>query len=119
MDGSLLESIERALAGQRCAWHITSSPDATSPWISAHRPDRALPAQGWKLHVSSFGCHAAETLRRVLPVLVTRGETFKVVASIDWLGQINRWNAGLAQIGKFITVYPRCEHDAVEVSMAL
>ena len=77
-----------------------------------------LPAQGWKLHVSSFGSHAAETLRRVLPVLVARGEAFKVVASIDWLGQINRGNAGLAQIGKFITVYPRCEHEAVEVGLA-
>lgn len=80
---------------------------------------RALPAQGWKLHVSAEVPSAGEVLRRALPVLLERNVAFKVLSSVARLGAMNDGRGGLGQVGKFITVYPRDEEEAVSVAVAL
>ncbi|MCU7820314.1 lanthionine synthetase LanC family protein [Kitasatospora sp. DSM 101779] len=89
------------------------------PWICALPPGPDLPRQGWKLHVSSYVSTASETLRRALPALATHGVAFKVMGSLRWLERLNLGAAGIAQVGKFITVYPQDEDSALEVAAAL
>ena len=93
--------------------------DAEQPWIVAEPADFRAPAQGWKLHVASYASGAAETLARALPVIVAARAAFKVVGSLAWLGGLNRGAAGLAQVGKFVTVYPASDGAAVELALAL
>jgi Protein kinase domain len=52
-------------------------------------------------------------------VIVAAGAAFKVVGSLAWLRGLNRGAAGLAQVGKFVTVYPAGDGAAVELALAL
>jgi hypothetical protein len=78
-----------------------------------------LPTQGWKLHVSATVAAAEEILRRALPVLIEGGATFKVAGSPAMLAELNEGSLGLSQIGKFLTVYPVDDANAVELAVAL
>ncbi|MFG3054002.1 lanthionine synthetase LanC family protein [Kitasatospora sp. NPDC048239] len=118
-DRWLLETVVEAVGGHSPDWQITPAADPLQPWISAAPRDRALPRQGWKLHVSSYASTAAETLRRALPPLVATGAAFKVLGSLDWLAGLNRGAAGISQIGKFITAYPRDEDEALAAAAAV
>jgi len=62
--------------------------------------------QGWKIHVSSELTHAAELLRRVLPILKQREVSFKFAVDRQMLTLLNSklWHRGGS--GKFITIYP-------------
>jgi len=88
-------------------------------WIRVRRPDTAAPAQGWKLHVSATVASAPDVLRAALPVLLGEAVTFKVAASLDALASLNEGNGGASQIGKFITVYPNDDAQAVRLANAL
>ncbi|MGH8905235.1 MAG: lanthionine synthetase LanC family protein [Egibacteraceae bacterium] len=118
-DPWLLESVRSALKGKAHEWRVSSAVDAKRPWIVAEPEGGTLPAQGWKLHVASYGSRAAETLRRVLPRIIEKDIAFKVIGSVSWLRQLNRGSAGLSQIGKFITVYPGDDSQAVDIAIAL
>jgi len=76
-------------------------------------------AQGWKLHVSASVLTAHKVLRRVLPILVAERAQFKVAASLRMLASLNEGEAGISQIGKFVTVYPRSNVQAVRLAVAL
>ncbi|HZB75828.1 MAG TPA: lanthionine synthetase LanC family protein, partial [Solirubrobacteraceae bacterium] len=89
------------------------------PWILAEPAGGQLPAQGWKLHVSSYEATAAQTLQRALAPLIAANVAFKVVGSADWLRGMNLGAAGLSQVGKFITAYPADDAAAVRVAVAL
>lgn len=92
---------------------------SASPWIRVERIDVASPAQGWKLHVSATLCSAAEVLRRVLPVLLAEDATWKVASSPRELESLNAGRGGLGQAGKFLTVYPGGDAQAVRLARAL
>lgn len=79
----------------------------------------AWPDQGWKLHVSATPLSAVEVLDRALDVLVASGTRFKVVSSLNLLAAMNSGAFGATQIGKFITVYPTDDADAVRLAVAL
>jgi hypothetical protein len=76
--------------------------------------------QGWKLHISATMLTANETLKRVAPLLRARGTRFKATCS---LLELRRLNCGLlygyTQIGKFITVYPRSDEEAISLARRL
>lgn len=76
-------------------------------------------AQGWKLHVSATPFSAVDVLGASLDVLLRAGARFKVVNSVDLLRVLNAGHLGLAQIGKFITVYPSDDAQAVGLATAL
>jgi hypothetical protein len=118
-DPWLLDAVAKAVGERTNQWRVTPAEDSLHPWIFALPADTALQQQGWKLHVSSYVSTAAETLRRVLPPLVDAGVAFKVVGSAAWLGGLNRGSAGLSQVGKFITAYPRDDSSAVDLAIAL
>jgi hypothetical protein len=62
---------------------------------------------------------AEEVLRRTLPVLLEEDADFKVAASSGRLAGLNEGQGGLSQIGKFITVYPNEDAQAVRLAQAL
>lgn len=77
---------------------------------------RALPAQGWKIHVSATADNAVEILRRVALHCVRRGLAFKFLPTPLVFQSRNSKYAPREASGKFITVYPR---DVAELRRSL
>lgn len=86
-------------------------------WIEATSDN--LPGQGWKLHVSASVANAAATIEAAVPLLFAAGASFKLVGSLAELARLNRGRHGRSQVGKFLTVYPRGDREAVELAAAL
>jgi serine/threonine protein kinase len=101
------------------AWRIEPDSRLAPFWIHVQRDVAELPEQGWKIHVSACEPSAEEILRRVLPVLLGEGACFKLAASLSILSSLNDGNGGLSQVGKFITVYPTDNEQAVRLALAL
>jgi hypothetical protein len=78
------------------------------------------PEQGWKLHVSATILTAGRVLEAAGPLLAARGVMFKAPAS---LSELERLNSGIfygySQVGKFLTVYPRTDEEAVLLAAEL
>jgi hypothetical protein len=91
---------------------------AAGSWIRLESP-RGRPWQGWKLHVSAAVPDAEQVLGRALPVLLAAAVDAKVVASLEHLAELNSNGAAPAQAGKFLTVYPRDDRQAVRLAAAL
>ena len=87
-------------------------------WIRVFRKGHVLPDQGWKLHISATASSAREVLRRSLGILLASDVAFKV-AEEDALETLNSGDAGLTQVGKFITVYTPNDEVAVRIAVAL
>jgi len=75
--------------------------------------------QGWKLHVSATIASAATVLERVIPILKAEDVPFKVAANLGCLSDLNEGLAGFSQVGKFITIYPRDDAQAVRLALEL
>jgi hypothetical protein len=101
------------------AWTITHRGDLGGSWIGAQPISAEVPAQGWKLHVSATIATAHHVLTAALPVLREEQAAFKVAASPAALAYLNEGSGGRSQVGKFITVYPRDDAQAVRLAAAL
>ena len=75
--------------------------------------------QGWKLHVSATLASADEVLRRAVPVLIDAGAPFKVASTAAELASLNSNHCPRPSSGKFITVYPRDDDQAVALMASL
>lgn len=91
----------------------------TDHWVIASHDSSKRPEQGWKLHVAAGVLTAGEVLDRSLPALLDADADFKVSASVRNLATLNDGRAGLSQVGKFITVYPNDDAQAVRLALAL
>ncbi len=89
-------------------------------WRYSRSDNVQLPEQGWKLHVSATILSANKTLSRVAPYLKRHDILFKAPCSLE---ELEKLNAGLfygySQVGKFITVYPRNDAEAVNLASEL
>lgn len=102
-----------------CADYLLSAPEG-SFWRYSRGREPGDIVQGWKLHVSATVLTASDTLRRVAPLLRARGARFKAPSSLRGLQQLNCGLVyGYTQIGKFITVYPRSDEEAVSLALHL
>lgn len=94
--------------------------DGETIWRYSQSANRTLPEQGWKLHVSASILSANKTFSRVAPLLKQRDVLFKAPCSLE---ELEKLNAGLfygySQVGKFITVYPRSDSEAVSLASQL
>jgi serine/threonine protein kinase len=99
-------------------WSVEAGLASNRKWISIMHTE-PIPAQGWKLHVSANEGSAVETLGRVLPVLLSETASFKIAASSAELNDLNEGFGGLSQVGKFITVYPNDDAQAVALAVKL
>lgn len=100
-------------------WRVEPDVEPSPNWIRVLSDRASPPTQGWKLHVSAAVFSAEAVLRRALPVLFAENASFKVVDSIRSLGHFNGGECGPSQVGKFITVYPNDEEQALRLAVAL
>lgn len=78
------------------------------------------PEQGWKLHVAATVLTAVRVMRAVAPLLSRRGVLYKAPASLQELGKLNSGVFyGYSQVGKFLTIYPPTDEEAVRLARAL
>lgn len=75
--------------------------------------------EGWKLHLSATPASAPTVLAKALDVLIGEGVRFKVVSTVENLRAMNSGGMGPTQTGKFITVYPSDDDQAVRLAVAL
>ena len=91
-----------------------------SMWRYDSGSRREQPSSGWKLHISASILNAPVVLKKIAPLLVERGASFKAPRSLVEIGKLN---SGLhyrySQIGKIITVYPRDNDEAVYLARRL
>jgi hypothetical protein len=121
-EGSLLALVLEACGGESAGaagWRTEANEDAHRTHVRVCNNRVEIPEQGWKLHVSADVESAQAVLRRALPVLLAEDAGFKVVSSIPQLALLNHGMAGLSQVGKFITVYPKDDAQAVRMAVAL
>jgi hypothetical protein len=102
--------------GSRDSWRVDPASDAIGTWIYVDKDRSLIPSKGWKLHVSATPWSADDVLARTLPILFSENACFKFAASIDVLASINEGNGGLGQIGKFMTIYPISDEQAVSLA---
>ncbi|HLJ32681.1 MAG TPA: class IV lanthionine synthetase LanL [Ktedonobacteraceae bacterium] len=94
-----------------------SGPDF--PWVMVSYEALPVPQQGWKLHLAACDASAEQLLHLVLPLLLSEEVSFKVLGSLQDLARLNSGSAGLSQIGKFLTIYPHDEEQAVRLATSL
>ena len=118
----IIPLITKAFDGEparAAGWRVEPEADTTRTFFYVNNERAEVPDQGWKLHVSAYVGSAEEVLRRALPVLLEGDASFKVVSSISQLGKLNEGRGGLSQVGKFITVYPASDKEAVRLAVAM
>ncbi len=98
-------------------WCVTQSDDEL--WFRFQQRAVSLPEQGWKLHISADHASAEAILLRTLPILLAEATSFKVAASLDQLNLLNQGDRGSSQAGKFITVFPKDNREAVHLAVRL
>jgi len=106
--------VEQLSAAGRCEWHVRRQ----GLWTYA-TPDIAQRDQGWKLHVSATLASAHEVLRRAVPVLIDAQAPFKVASTAADLATLNSTHCPRPSSGKFITVYPLDDDQAVTLMASL
>lgn len=115
---ALLEACCRE-AAPNGGWQVKPSQELPPLWMRVYHEHTLVPEQGWKLHVSASVVSAEEVLRRIVPVLLQERATFKTAASFDMLDILNQGFGGETQVGKFVTVYPVDDAQAVRLAVAL
>lgn len=119
---TLIELIERTLANRAehdSLWSFRVEPEQSPRWIHIHSSRAILPDQGWKLHISACRESAIPVLRACLPVLLAEDVSFKVVYTPRLLDELNQGRVWESQVGKFVTVYPENDCQAVRLAVAL
>jgi serine/threonine protein kinase len=113
----LMMRLHRALraGGENNRWEVT----ANELWCFVTPKEYFRRAQGWKLHVSATLASAEAVLARALLVLLSGDSAFKFVSTIDHVARLNARNTPRGHSGKFITVYPRSDEEAVRLAEAL
>ena len=94
--------------------------DKDSIWRYSRRFGSSMPEQGWKLHISATILTANEVLEKAASFLQKKKIRFKAPASLEKLKILNAGTTyGYSQVGKFITVYPRSDNEAVSLAEQL
>ncbi|MGH3972729.1 MAG: class IV lanthionine synthetase LanL [Pseudonocardiaceae bacterium] len=111
------EVLDSALRATGKADEWTVSADGFWCYVTPH--EHVGRSQGWKLHLSATVSSATTVLDRALPTLLQGGCAFKFASTLAHVAQLNARNTPRAHSGKFITVYPQSDSDAVALAEAL
>lgn len=117
--GCELQKICRGVDTLGKHWCVQRSRDPAKMWINFTNQGNDSVKQGWKLHISAHTLSAITVLRRVLPTLLKASSPFKVVVSLQALTNLNQGIYGWSQVGKFITIYPESDQEAVRLAAIL
>jgi tRNA A-37 threonylcarbamoyl transferase component Bud32 len=101
------------------AWEVERITRPKQLWLYMRNGRADTPTHGWKLHVSASLLSAQPILERILPILLSEDATFKLCASSAALLFLNQGFGGISQVGKFITIYPNSDEQAVRLAVAL
>lgn len=113
-EDELTAAARTLLAGQPRRWDWRRA----GVWVHL-TPDRAdARAQGWKLHISATSGSARDVLAAVLPVLLAEAVPLKFAATRAWVNWLNSPTTARESAGKFITVYPAEDTQAVRIAQA-
>jgi hypothetical protein len=112
--GDLSVTARALLAASGAEWTFS----VAGPWAFATPAGARSPEQGWKLHVSATEASAADVLAAALPVLVAEEVPFKFAAGHHVVRLLNSTHADRASGGKFITIYPADDAQAVRLAEA-
>ncbi len=93
-------------------WHVAELGD----WRHYLPEGVSLPAQGWKVHVSSCVPNAPEVLAAVGEYCVAQRLAFKHLPTVELVFLRNSKSADRSASGKFVTIYPV---DEVELTRTL
>jgi len=80
--------------------------EPSDTWMYYAPTDRALPPQGWKIHVSSGLADAERTLETVWDYCVPRRLAFKFLRNQATMIMLNSKSAFRGSSGKLVTIYP-------------
>jgi class IV lanthipeptide synthase len=113
----LVEMLQDALRaeGQTDRWEVATK----GMWCCATPRRYVGPPQGWKLHLSATVSSAKTVLARALPLLLDGGSAFKFAATLTHVAQLNARTTPRGHSGKFITVYPGNDEEAVALAEKL
>lgn len=75
------------------------------------RHNQNLPAQGWKIHVSSSYRHVREVAASVIGHLTEREIDFKIALDLNVFEMLNSKAMSRGSGGKLVTVYPRDDDE--------
>ncbi|GAA4179262.1 hypothetical protein GCM10022252_00510 [Streptosporangium oxazolinicum] len=116
-DSALLRDIAIAEIGRVPArdWSVTDG----EFWCLVVPGGHAMPAQGWKLHVSATMLSAPIVLSRVVRVLAAEGCAFKFPARLGDYWELLSPHCARAQAGKFVTAYPAGSAEAARLAPLL
>lgn len=116
-DSTLARVLERALRaiGEKDRWEVK----ADGHWCYLTRNDSPRRTQGWKLHVSATMASAETVLARSLPVLLGSRSPFKFARTLDHVALLNTRHTPRGHSGKFVTVYPCSDDEAVQLAADL
>ncbi len=116
-DTVLSDSLEAALrtTSTRERWAVHNG----GPWRAATPKEGVPRTQGWKLHVSATPVSAPDVLDRALPLLLASRSPFKFTASRDHLAMLNDRHTSRGHSGKFLTIYPDSDQEAVRLAERL
>jgi class IV lanthipeptide synthase len=112
--GEVLDSVLRSL-GETDRWDVSTD----SFWCQVIPNKQVGRSQGWKLHLSATVSSAEVVLARALPVLLKGGSAFKFANTLDHVTQLNARHAPRGHSGKFITIYPESDEEAVRLAEVL
>jgi hypothetical protein len=96
---------------QRGLWTGLSPLGPGSPGGPGSPPAGQLPAQGWKIHLSTLPDEAGKTLEDAAAVCLRHGAAFKFLRSRRAVQLAADKYMSRASSGKFLTVYPRDERQ--------
>lgn len=103
-----------------CETHLPVRYQKESIWRFSRVGKKTEPSQGWKLHISATILEACDLFEKIAPFLISQDVQFKAPKSLDELSNINcGLQFGYVQVGKFITVYPSTEKQAVRLARKL
>ncbi|MBE1536723.1 class IV lanthionine synthetase LanL [Actinomadura algeriensis] len=114
-EAPLVDVLTRAVAAAPGRWRVGRS----GSWCSVVPQEAPRRPQGWKLHVSATPASAEDVLGRALRVLLAAGSAFKFAATVDFVAALNARNTSRGHSGKFITVYPESDAEAVRLAREL
>lgn len=112
--GDLSASARALVAASDGEWTF----EVAGPWAFVTPVGACSPEQGWKLHISATEASAADVLGATVPVLVAEGVPFKFAADHKIVRLLNATHADRASGGKFLTVYPADDAQAVRLAEA-
>ncbi len=114
-----MHRLYRKVPAVETRWIVRQSTDPAQLWLVFTHQSTTLVEQGWKLHIAADPSTAIPLLKRVLVPLLLSNSSFKVIASLHHLTALNQGQYGWSQIGKYITIYPASQQEAVRLAKLL